>query len=145
MKKSLFMLFTILAPTLLPAQDHPSVRTLSKEQYTLKSKKQATTGFILLGSGVALGTVGYFLFRDNFDLWGGNSDQNARADAGAWMFVVGGAAILTSGGFFIASGVNKGRAKEFTFNLKMERGAPIVLQGSGPQYYPAVSVRMTMK
>ncbi len=142
MKKTILSTIATLITFVVSAQELPKPHPFSKDQYMEISRRQSTTGWILLGTGVALGTAGYFLFRDNYPVF---SESNSGADAGAWMLIAGTASVLTSGGFFIASGVNKERAREMTWNIKMERGAPIVLQGSGPGYYPALSIKMKLR
>jgi hypothetical protein len=144
MRKSIVLFLSILSPLFLLAQQLPKERTFSHDQYLRISKSQRNTGLILLGGGVAVGTVGFFLFRDNFQLFGGDGN-NSTADTGGFMLLAGTASVLTSGGFFIASAVNKGKANSMSLSIKMERGMPYVVHHMANTYFPAVSISLPIR
>jgi hypothetical protein len=78
------------------------------KDYLKKSKKQRNTGFIVLGSGVAMFTGGCIAMQ--------HTQSKGEHE---FRFVIGGlAAALTSIPFFISAGVNKHKA-----NISMKREA----------------------
>ncbi|WP_130274924.1 hypothetical protein [Cecembia calidifontis] len=90
-------------------------QSMSKQDYLDKSRRQKTTGFIMLGGGVAMVTAGSILFSENFILFGAsNADDNAAA-IGAAMVVVGGLATIGSIPLFISAGNNKRKSSELSF------------------------------
>jgi hypothetical protein len=80
---------------------------LTRADYLAKSKRQKTTGFILLGAGVTLIPI----------LAPGNTDL----DAVGILAPAAGVCILGSIPFFIASGKNKKRAMNASAGIEMER------------------------
>ena len=85
--------------------------------YYSKYKTQATTGKILLMGGTTLAVVGAVGVIRNFDLWGGNSVKNRRAEDYSYIFLVGAVADMVSIPFFISAHANKRKAS-FTFNFQ---------------------------
>ncbi|WP_372949571.1 hypothetical protein [Mariniphaga sp.] len=85
--------------------------------YYSKYKTQAATGKILCAGGTTLAVVGAVGVMRNFDLWGGNSVKNRRADVYSYIFLVGAVADIVSIPFFISAGANKRKAS-LTFNFQ---------------------------
>ena len=75
--------------------------------YMKKAKKQKTVGFILLGTGVALATVGLILEGRSSDSVSGAVEDTFE---GAGLIVGGAVVSAASIPFFIASGRNKKRS-----------------------------------
>jgi hypothetical protein len=98
---------------------------LARADYLAKSKRQKTTGFILLGAGVTLIAI----------LAPGNTDL----DAVGILAPAAGACILGSIPFFIASGKNKKRAMNASAGIEMER-LDIAIQKITIQ--PAITLRV---
>jgi hypothetical protein len=143
MKRTIaFILMVLLLPWVLRSQELPKQKQLSPEHFQIKSKQLRNTGFELLGGGVVLGVVGAAVFMNNFELYG--SSNSSGENVGGLLFVAGSAAILTSGGFFIASAVNHGKAKGTMVGMKMEQWAPYGMGKAGSSAYPAVSFRLPL-
>jgi hypothetical protein len=87
--------------------------------YYSKYKTQVITGKILCGRGTTLAVVGAVGVMRNFDLWGGNSVKNRRADVYSYIFLVGAVADIVSIPFFISVRANKRKAA-FTFNFQID-------------------------
>ncbi len=85
----------------------------SKEYYLQKSNNQKKTGWILLGGGAVLATVGGIGFSENFGIF----TDNATGDGYGFMFLTGVISGLSSIPFFISSGNNARRAATITFYL----------------------------
>lgn len=75
--------------------------------YSHKAKKQKTTGFILLGVGLAVGISGLAIFSNNF--W----ENDGGTDAGAIMFLAGSISVIASVPVLIISGSNNRKAKTY--------------------------------
>lgn len=110
---------------------------ISKEDYLAKSKRQKTTGFILLGGGIALAAAGGILFSENFILFGASDAEDNAVGIGGAMFIVGGLAALSSIPVFISSGSNAKKAAQLSF-----RNEPINIPkyaGNFPRAVPSVT------
>lgn len=111
--------------------------------YYKKSKKQKTTAWILLGSGVALftgGLIAHYNYVNNPDHL--LETLSFKVTTGEVVATVG---VLIAGGsipLFIASSKNKKKAKAASVFIDMEKAQ--VLQGAvfSNQSFPAVGVRI---
>ena len=91
-------------------------RTVSKDYYLKKSKNQKTVGWIMLGGGVAMTTIGLVI--------GGNVESSpydplggvGESGGAAIVMIAGIASALGSIPFFISSAKNKGRASTLSFS-----------------------------
>jgi hypothetical protein len=79
--------------------------------YSLKAKKQKTTGWILLGTGLAATVGGYAIMANNFDLF--DSDSDGGLAAGTGLFLVGSIVTIASIPVLIVSGSNNRKARAY--------------------------------
>lgn len=110
------------------------------DYYWAKHKTQNKTGLIILGGGVtSLGAFGLWFNRTGFI-------TTQAEDAGqAFLFFGGLAAVVTSIPFFIAAGNNKMKASRISIDLRMEKTYAIQYQKDIINYYPALSLRFSIK
>ncbi len=150
MKKiiSLAMLL-IVSATLFSQQTTPS-QPLTHEDYLKKSKKQKTAGWILLGGGTLLTTIGLVVGMNETEdiLYANIFEPNAPSsnDDGTL------AAVLTIGGvlamagsipLFIASGKNKKKAAA-SVAFKMEKTTVVGVRDISIKQYPAVAFQIRL-
>jgi hypothetical protein len=150
MKKILNLLLLLAFSASCVSQEQPKVRTKTKQDYLYKSHRQNNTGFIMLGVGVAAmlgGAVIAASSADYSDMWGlpAPASSNDGADAGAVLFIAGGASAVGSIFMFVAAGNNRRKANAMTASFKMEKGVPSMLRDMGPTYYPAISLKFNLK
>jgi hypothetical protein len=95
---------------------------MNKQDYLDKSRKQKTTGYILLGGGVTLLVVGSIIYMTNgVELVGSCIGLNCSSSAangvgsGVAMITIGGLAALGSIPFFISSSKNINKAVHLSF------------------------------
>jgi hypothetical protein len=112
MKSLIFFTVFMLLTTNLWSQNSVVV-PYSKEYYLQKSNNQKKTGWILLGGGAVLATVGGIGFSENFGIF----TDNTTGDGYGFMFLTGVISGLSSIPFFISSGNNARRAATITFYL----------------------------
>ncbi|MBS1513275.1 MAG: hypothetical protein JST86_20735 [Bacteroidetes bacterium] len=130
MKKIFFIAAVILLCQHASGQQNA---TLTKQDYLQKRKTQKLTGWILLGSGVAMAVSGAII---NLSApWDGKHQND-----GVWMVYAGGPIALASIPFFISAHHNKKKAAALAFNMN-------------PGYYPGantvassrnISVKLTL-
>ncbi len=87
-----------------------SANTVDRDALLLKSKKQKTTGWILIGGGAGLTVAGFIIgqkeaIKDPLGFYSGEQTS------GAALIVIGAASMVGSIPFFIASGKNKRKAE----------------------------------
>ena len=85
----------------------------SYDYHTLKQKKNKTTAWILLGSGVVITMAGVVVKSTDEVLGLIDGETEHRGD---WMIYVGSAATIASIPFFISAGKNKRKAKMYLNN-----------------------------
>ena len=109
-------IFLSLAPLLLIIKTFcqaPLNHAIFRDYYQKKNKNQHTTGWILLGAGVAL-TINGIAQKDSVDvLFAGNVKNNDDIA----FYVLGGISMVSSIPFFIASAKNKRKAIAATVGL----------------------------
>ena len=123
-------------------------KVLSSEDYLAKSKKQKKTGWILLGAGVVFVTVGAVIpegeLTDDFDWTCLCHDIHKNDGIKGGFFLGGGATMVGSIPFFIASGKNKKRAKKASAFLNMEKATVIRGASFGSRTFPALGIRISL-
>lgn len=128
MKKIFIFLMLLLFTIRAFGQEIPSTE-FSKEYYLEKSKKQKTTGWVMLGSGAVLTIVGIIGFSSTWD-----DSSYSSTDAYGIMAVGGPLICLGSIPFFISSGNNAKKAATLSFNnqpiLMPQQG--LLVQNSHP-------------
>ena len=103
---------------------------LTKNEYGLKSKKQRTTGFKLLVSGVVLNVAGSIAYQ--------------KGNAGIILFGAGLVADVASIPFFISAGMNKRKAMNASVSFKFEQNQNIPSVAGYSTAYPAVSFKLNL-
>lgn len=149
--KSIFIsLISFLICISATSQQSDSIQKpqLTEQNYLQKSKNQKTTAWILLGGGTGMvlvaGVIGAGEAGANvFNAMGGNEIQSTNADD--ILFIAGTAAMLGSIPFFIAAGKNKKRAANMALNLKFEKAYIVKNYSREINYYPALSLSMSLK
>ncbi len=112
MKKTLIFLILLLFIVKGFSQTISSTE-FSKEDYLKKSKNQKTTGWILLGGGVAMAVIGAASFSSSWD-----SESNTTTDISGFSMLGGVASSLVSIPFFISSGRNARKASKLSLNYQ---------------------------
>lgn len=121
MKKILIFLMLLLFTVRVFGQEIPSTE-FSKDYYLEKSKKQKTTGWVMLASGAVLTIVGVIGFSDTFM----EEDSYTTTDIYGVMAVGGPLICLGSIPFFVSSGNNAKKAATLSF-----KNQPILMPQQG--------------
>ena len=110
MKKIFFCLKLLL----LTVKSFSQTPALSKEDYLKKSKTQKTVGWVMLGGGVAMTTIGYVIINQQVN----DDPLNAITTGQGYvvLMIAGAATALGSIPFFISSAKNARRAAAISFN-----------------------------
>ena len=141
MKKILLFILLIIC-----AGDLFSQETATKADYLRKAKNQNTTGWVFLGSGLALFTTGVFvgvsetndMLTDLFSV-GEVKDKNSGGGA---LLIGGGVVMLSSIPFFISSSHNRKKAATAFFKMETK---PIVEKSSFVNSsFPSVGIRIAL-
>lgn len=117
MKKLLLStLLNLLIATFINAQtDTIKVKLTNRElseRLMLKSKKQRTTGLVLLASGLALEAIAIATYPKDYDfLFGSTPEKEGNAIFSSILFVAGAAAWITSIPVLISGRVNQRKAR----------------------------------
>lgn len=128
----IFILFIIVASNSF-GQDSAGVVSPASIDYVQKSKHQKTAAWIMLGGGLALAVTGVAVSASNWE-----------SSAGDVLLVIGGASMIGSIPFFIASGKNKKKARSMSTGLKMEHTPSIQRASVVNRSYPAVAVNIRL-
>ena len=109
--KKIFFCLTLL---LLTVKSFSQTPALSKEDYLKKSKTQKTVGWVMLGGGVAMTTIGYVIITQQVN----DDPLNAITTGQGYvvLMIAGAATALGSIPFFISSAKNARRAAAISFN-----------------------------
>lgn len=110
-------------------------QSMSKQDYLDKSRRQKTTGFIMLGGGVVMATAGGILFNENFNLNGGGEAEGI-------MMVAGTLVALGSIPMFISAGNNARKAAQMSF-----RNEPLHIPkyaGNLPRSVPSLTLKIPL-
>lgn len=113
-------------------QTQPSTN-LTKEEYLKKSKRQKTTGLILLLGGVAVGATGIITALDKNEI------------GFLYLGVLGGGGIIiASVPFLNASARNKEKGKNATVSFKLEQTQSIQQSQISFHSFPALSLKLNL-
>ena len=109
--KKIFFCLTLL---LLTVKSFSQTPALSKEDYLKKSKTQKTVGWVMLGGGVAMTTIGYVIINQQVN----DDPLNAITTGQGYvvLMIAGAATALGSIPFFIRKKKNARRAAAISFN-----------------------------
>lgn len=107
------------------AQQTPTRSSMTKEDYMRKSKRQAITGVVLLGTGLGLMLVGAATYH---------SGPGSIVFAGVGLITT-----VVSIPFFVAGAHNKHKANTMAFNFELEKETCLVKGGFRKMEYPALS------
>jgi hypothetical protein len=102
-----FLLTAFLTGSSLPT----FAQEMSKQDYLDKSRRQKTTGLILMGGGSVLAIAGGVLFSENFCTVGCTPELEQGMNTGTVLMVVGGLTALGSIPLFISSNNSKKAAQ----------------------------------
>ena len=111
MKEGLLVVMIALTGISIIAQQTEPGRQLTKQEYLDKSKRQKTTGWVLIAGGTAMAVIGGIIFEQSEFL----SEDDPDTDLGGILFATGLAADLASIPFFISSGKNARKAATISF------------------------------
>lgn len=132
----LLLLMILLTSHCLPAQ--------TKDTYLLKSKRQKTAAWIMVGGGTTLFFVGGIIGAHGFfDLLTGQFEEaNNNIGLAGILAITGGAAMLGSIPLFIASSKNKHRAMSITFS---NRQLPALVKNTmGRRSFPSIGLQFKL-
>lgn len=129
-------LFFILTSISLSGNSQEEQKDFSKENYLQKSKNQRTVGWVLLGAGAAVGTVGIIVTNEADSFF----EDSGKIDTGLTLFAVGAASTLASIPFFIIAGSNSRKAA--SLSLESQR---FIIPGQGLSgIQPALSLKIEL-
>lgn len=132
-------MFLILTQTAFAQLDSMKT-TLTKEDYLKKSKRQKTAAWIFTGVGVTVTLVSLAQLVGSGYNYSPDDDEND----GSVSSLVGVASIATGVYFFIASGINKRKARAASVFIDMEK-IPVLQQTViRKNSYPAIGVRIRL-
>ena len=106
MKKQLLIFILAMIP--FGGYSQTEKQDFSKEYYLEKSKRQESSGWVLLAAGTAMG-IGGIIIVNQGDIY------SADFEAGAVLVLAGAASGLASIPFFISSGSNSRKAARLSF------------------------------
>jgi hypothetical protein len=138
----------LLSAFLIGFSSQTFAQEMSKQDYLDKSRRQKTTGFILLGGGVALFLVGSVkLLVSGTEsviscVTGCSSVDESGMNSGAAIALIGGLATLGSIPFFISSGKNVKKAVHLSF--KNEPSNIPKYAGNFQQSIPSLSLSIPL-
>ena len=132
MHKVFYLLIAIILSISSAAQLTDSSKALIKQEFLQKSKRQKTTAWILLGTGLALDFAG--------SLWVVN---DPFANGPAVLVAVGTTSILASIPFFIISAKNKKKAMKVEAFFKMEK-APLLTDTYSNPAFPSFHIQINL-
>jgi len=148
MKPLLLLYLAIHFSVVLPAQrvDALAIRP-SATDYLLKSKKQKTAAWIMLGGGTLMATIGAGIgMADATEvvLTGFLTGEEAQtSSAGPMLSLIGLTAMVGSIPLFIAARKNKKKAAA-SFSFKMENATQVNRLAFVKSQYPAVAYRIRL-
>jgi hypothetical protein len=147
MKKQIVFFLLLLISTSTFSQKDTLAQTFNNADYLKKSKKQNTTGWILLGSGFAVAAAGIITgVNGSADELVGifTGEESNKFETGSALIFIGAATMLGSIPFFIASSKNKRKANELTLSLKLENRSWVQKNSIVRSGYPAISVKLNL-
>lgn len=120
---------------------------LSKDDYLKKSKRQQTTGIVLVSGGFAVSAVGLvvavvstpFAIADGF---GGNTGGTESMRKGTALIYTGLIAMAGSVPFFVASGKNKKKAMQANITFHVSKFTPEASAILRQKHIPCVGIKV---
>ncbi|MDI3319486.1 hypothetical protein [Pinibacter soli] len=132
MRKIVFCAMLVLSTVTSFSQQTTAKQAMTKQaHYLTKSRHQRTAAWILLGGGLTLGVYGV--------LWAGSA---WNSDGPYYLWAIGGTAIVASVPLFIASAINKGKARKASAYLELQHAPMLTQNGTSLQNFPALSVKI---
>ncbi len=125
---TLCTMLLVLSTISASQQTNPN-QTFTKQDYLQKSKNQKVTAWILAGGGVVLEIAGAIAYQ--------------KGNAGLFLFGAGLLSQAASIPFFIASGINKRKAKQASVFFKFEN-TPTIHHAVSFRFNPSISVRLKL-
>ncbi len=120
----------------------------SYDYYMIKSQHLKTTGWILLGSGVGMMTVGIVLIANDVNNtsnnYNNNDDVSGKALTGAILFSAGFVASIGSIPLLVIGGVMHKKAMRASAFLNVEKVPDSRISGIPLQPFPALGVRINL-
>jgi len=118
MKRTLLILLVLLFSFQIAQSQITEPQTDQSTQnmydfYSQKAKKQKTTGWILLGTGLAATVGGLAIMANNLYIWDGSEDKDSGLAAGTGLFLAGSMATIASIPVLIVSGSNNRKARAY--------------------------------
>ena len=140
----IFLLIVLLSSQIAQGQVIEQSNTKSAQElfdyHTLKQKKNKTTAWILLGSGVAMTIGGFATLKNDGEKLFRNllTGKDANAGASAFLIIGGGATTLASIPFFVSASKHGRKA---TISLKRGQNAAVI-RALDRYNYLAVSLKI---
>ncbi|MGZ8517122.1 MAG: hypothetical protein ACXWWD_07225 [Chitinophagaceae bacterium] len=137
---TIFLVLHLASPSLAQTTEPSDNR--SATDYLLKSNKQKTAGWILLGGGAGLTGIGLVVGASTVwnDIVEGNNNGSMAAGI---MMVTGLASMAGSIPLFIAAGKNRKRAAG-AVSFIMENSTIIDQWAISARQYPAIAIRLSL-
>ncbi|MGZ8510159.1 MAG: hypothetical protein ACXWV6_09970 [Chitinophagaceae bacterium] len=137
---TIFLVLHLASPSLAQTTEPSDNR--SATDYLLKSNKQKTAGWILLGGGAGLTGIGLVVGASTVwnDIVEGNNNGSTAAGI---MMVTGLASMAGSIPLFIAAGKNRKRAAG-AVSFIMENSTIIDQWAISARQYPAIAIRLSL-
>lgn len=141
MKIIIMIIFCFALSMHVIAQRIDSIPQLNKEDFLLKSKRQKTTGYILLGSGILITGLG---FATSFSEAFPNIfvPEQERSNSGNAISILGLLTIGSSIPFFIASSSSKKKA--INVAIKNEKANLITQNGFSQTLIPSIQLKIRL-
>ncbi len=142
MKKLLALFLVIQGSITSPAQNTEPSENRSATDYLLKSNKQKRAGWILLGGGAGLTSIGLIVGVST--VWNGLLEgNNTGSNTAGIMMITGLASMAGSIPLFIAAGKNRRKAAG-AVSFKMENSTIIDQWAISARQYPAIAIRLNL-
>jgi hypothetical protein len=137
MKPILLTALLFFCPQVFSQETSPA-QSLTKQDYLKKSKNQKTIAWVLLGGGVLAGGIGVAAGARSVCV----GCPEKPKDQSGWV-ITGGALMVSSIPFFIASSKNKKKAAAISF--KIEKAPALQQQGFVYHSFAALSFRIAIQ
>ena len=132
----LITILTVITFSSFSQTMHPDVGI--QEYYLKKSRHQRTIGWIMLGSGIALTSLGFGVATVEAI----NSLGETSGNTGSVLAIVGVASALGSIPLFISAGRNKRKAADLAFSIQK---IPMLCIAKNPMIFqPALTVKVSL-
>ena len=133
-----------MSSAIFSQQTKPSP-TLAKQDYLLKSKKQKTAAWILIGGGFVLSSAGVIaaVIEANKDIWRSidPGDDKEPSNVPDILFYSGNVVMLSSIPLFIVASKNKRKA----MRVSLKNETTLKVQKSSFAYRPVPSLSLTIR